>query len=123
MNQTPKPRRRYDEVFKREAVNHWLASGLSAETIAQELGLKAKQIYAWRKRFAPSATAVPPRVNLKNKKIAAVNLTSTPAFGKITGYNRLLPDIRGGVPPPAISLRSQPSPSHPFPGFPTYSRL
>jgi transposase len=56
MNQAPKPRRRFDEVFKREAVNHWLSSGRSAETIALELGLKSKQIYAWKKRFAPQAT-------------------------------------------------------------------
>lgn len=64
MNQVPKPRRRYDEVFKREAVNHWLSSGRSAETIAQELGVKSKQIYAWRKRFAPNATVGQPATTL-----------------------------------------------------------
>ena len=36
-----KTRRKYDETFKREAVQNWLQSGKSAEVIAQELGLKS----------------------------------------------------------------------------------
>ena len=47
--------RKFDETFKREAVGNWLASGKSAEVIAQELGLNANLLYAWRKRFAPGA--------------------------------------------------------------------
>lgn len=49
-----KGRRQFDETFKREAVSHWLASGKSAEVIAQELGFKAERLYAWRNRFAPA---------------------------------------------------------------------
>ena len=42
MRQTSvKTRRKFDETFKREAVQNWLASGKSAEVIAQELGLNA----------------------------------------------------------------------------------
>lgn len=47
-------RRKFDETFKREAVNNWLSSGKSAEVIAQELGLKVERLYSWRKRFAPA---------------------------------------------------------------------
>ena len=55
MNSTPvKPRRKFDETFKREAVQNWLNSGKSAEVIAQELGLRANRLYAWKKRFAPA---------------------------------------------------------------------
>ena len=50
-----KVRRKFDETFKREAVQHWLQSGKSAEVIAQELGLKANRIYAWKQCFAPAA--------------------------------------------------------------------
>ena len=50
-----KTRRKFDETFKREALNHWLASGKSAEVIAQELGLNANRLYAWKKIFAPAA--------------------------------------------------------------------
>jgi transposase-like protein len=54
MNQT-KIRRSFDETFKREAVENWLQSGKSAAVVAQELGLRAKLLYAWKKRWAPAA--------------------------------------------------------------------
>ena len=55
MKQAPvKVRRKFDETFKREAVQNWLSSGKSAEVIAEELGLKANLLYAWKKRFAPT---------------------------------------------------------------------
>ena len=49
-----KTRRQFAETFKREAVQNWLASGKSAEVVAQELGLHADRLYAWKKRFAPA---------------------------------------------------------------------
>ena len=55
LNQTPiKCRRKFDETFKREAVNNWLTSGKSVAVIAKELGLAANRLYAWRNRFAPA---------------------------------------------------------------------
>ena len=55
MNQTTlKARRKFDEAFKREAVQNWLSSGKSADVIAQELGIHANQLYAWKKFFAPA---------------------------------------------------------------------
>ena len=50
-----KTRRKFDETFKREAVQNWLSSGKSAEVVAQELGLKANRLYAWKNLFAPAA--------------------------------------------------------------------
>lgn len=52
---TNKPRAQFDETFKREAVQNWLASGKSAGVIAQELGISAQLLYAWRKPFAPAS--------------------------------------------------------------------
>ena len=49
-----KVRRQFDQTFKREAVQNWLASGKSAPVIAKELGLLPNRLYAWRKRFAPA---------------------------------------------------------------------
>jgi transposase-like protein len=49
-----KARRKFDIVFKREAVQNWLSSGKSAEVIAQELGITANRLYAWRERFGPA---------------------------------------------------------------------
>ena len=56
MNQTPvKVRRKFDETFKREALQNWLNSGKSAAVIAGALGLKANRLYAWKQAFAPAA--------------------------------------------------------------------
>ena len=54
-------RRKFDETFKRQAVGNWLSSGKSAEVIAQELGLAANRLYAWKNQFAPEdARRAPP---------------------------------------------------------------
>ena len=53
-----KIRRKFDETFKREAVNNWLSSGKPAEVIAQELGIKAERLYSWRRCFAPADAGV-----------------------------------------------------------------
>lgn len=53
MNET---RRKFDESFKREAVNHWLSSGKPAAQVAEELGLSnSNLLYNWKQRFAPDA--------------------------------------------------------------------
>lgn len=44
-----KRRRKFDETFKREAVQNWLNSGKSAEVVGEELGITANLLYAWRK--------------------------------------------------------------------------
>ena len=54
-NATPvKTRRKFDETFKREAVQNWLHSGKSADVIAQELGFSTGLLYAWKRLFAPA---------------------------------------------------------------------
>jgi len=50
MKQTSvRERRKFDETFKREAVQNWLHSGKSAAVVGEELGLTANLRYAWRK--------------------------------------------------------------------------
>lgn len=50
MKQTAvRERRKFDETFKREAVQNWLRSGKSAEVVGEELGINANRLYAWRK--------------------------------------------------------------------------
>jgi transposase-like protein len=54
-NQTVvKPRQKFDQAFKREAVNNWLNSGKSASVVAVELGILPNRLYAWRLRLAPA---------------------------------------------------------------------
>ena len=47
-------RKKFDKVFKRQAVELWLSSGKAATEVAAELGIHAQRLSAWRKRFAPS---------------------------------------------------------------------
>lgn len=55
MKQTSvRERRKFDETFKREAVQNWLASGKSATVVGEELGINANLLYAWRK-LVPAA--------------------------------------------------------------------
>jgi transposase len=48
-----KPRRKFDRVFKQEAVTSWLASGKPASVIAGELGINTNCLYNWREAFGP----------------------------------------------------------------------
>jgi transposase-like protein len=38
--------KRYDEAFKRQAVEHWLASGKSGRQVAGELGVNGQSLKA-----------------------------------------------------------------------------
>jgi len=46
----------YDQAFKEHAVNLWLASGKSAQEVADELGIKRDRLYTWKEALQ----AVPP---------------------------------------------------------------
>ena len=48
-------RRKFDQTFKREAVQNWLNSSKSAEVVGEEMGINAKLLYAWRKLLPASA--------------------------------------------------------------------
>jgi transposase-like protein len=72
-----KERRKYNGAFKREAVEHWLKSGKSAEVIGQELGIEAERLYAWRQRFRPptEAEAVDLKAQLEATRLELARVT------------------------------------------------
>ena len=47
------PRRKFDETYKRHAVELTLHGDRTVKTVAKELGLPAWQLYDWRKLYAP----------------------------------------------------------------------
>ena len=52
MNTEPPTRkRRYDETFKRSAVEHWMLSAKSVRQIAAELGIDVQTLHNWKKKF------------------------------------------------------------------------
>lgn len=56
-------RQRRDQAFKLEAVRLWESSGRPADKIAQELGVKAQDLYRWKRAGqsprAAGATGLP----------------------------------------------------------------
>jgi transposase len=56
MNPTDNPNsdhkyKRYDEAFKRQAVEHWMLSGKSGRQIALELGINLQSLQNWKQQF------------------------------------------------------------------------
>jgi transposase-like protein len=51
MNTETTKHKRYDEVFKRSAVEHWMLSGQSATRIARELGINVQNLHKWKQKF------------------------------------------------------------------------
>ncbi len=47
------PRRKYDETYKRHAVELTLHGDRTVKTVAKELGIPGWQLYEWRKLYAP----------------------------------------------------------------------
>ena len=54
---TPGRKKRYDQNFKRAAVELWLAGGRSAQTAAAELGINAQTLKTWKQPL----DVVPPK--------------------------------------------------------------
>lgn len=47
------PRRRYNETFKRHAVDLTLQGHRRVTEVARELGVPESMLYAWRRQYAP----------------------------------------------------------------------
>lgn len=48
-----KPRQKYDETYKRHAVELSLSTTRTVRVVAQELGLTQSMLYRWRELYAP----------------------------------------------------------------------
>jgi transposase len=48
-----KPRQKYDETYKRHAVELSLSSTRTIRAVAQELGVTQSMLYRWRELYAP----------------------------------------------------------------------
>jgi transposase-like protein len=65
-----KIRRKFDETFKRQAVENWLSSGKSGAVIAQELGLTVSRLYAWKHRLTPAAAGGKAAAGVRSGSVA-----------------------------------------------------
>ena len=50
-NPTKTQYKRYDETFKRQAVEHWMVSGQSGRRIAAKLGINEQSLKVWKQKF------------------------------------------------------------------------
>ena len=54
----PEARKQYTEEFKRSVVDHWINSGKTAATVAQEFGLHIWNLRDWKRRYHSVAKPV-----------------------------------------------------------------
>lgn len=64
-HQVPRKYKRYDEAFKRSAVEPWLQGGKSVEQIASELGISSQSIKQWKKQLAALPATGPSQRSLQ----------------------------------------------------------
>ena len=55
--------KRYEEAFKRQAVEHWLRSCKNGTQIAQELGISYPSLKEWKRRYG--GESAPQRADLE----------------------------------------------------------
>ena len=51
MNTETTKHKRYDEAFKRSAVEHWMLSGQNATQLARELGINVQNLHKWKQKL------------------------------------------------------------------------
>jgi transposase-like protein len=105
MKQTSvRERRKFDETFKREAVQNWLNSGKSAEVVGEELGITASLLYSWR-ALIPEAVGV--------KATAAKPGSAADLQGQLEAAQRELRHVREQctILKKTLGILSEPSPS------------
>ena len=68
-----KPRRQYDENFKRHAVDLSLQGNRTLRQVAEELGINEGMLYEWRRKYAPrpgAPSGTPQNLEDATKEIA-----------------------------------------------------
>lgn len=66
----PRPKR-YDETFKRQAVENWIRSGRPGTQIARELGVSYPALKDWKRRYVGDATPTHPDLAAENRALKA----------------------------------------------------
>lgn len=63
--------KRYDETFKRQAVENWIRSGRSGTQIARELGVSYPSLKEWKRRYWGDATPQRADLEAENRALRA----------------------------------------------------
>jgi transposase-like protein len=63
--------KRYDDAFKRQAVEHWIKSGQRGTQIARDLGVSYPALKQWKRRYHGDATPVRAQLEAENRALKA----------------------------------------------------
>jgi transposase len=63
--------KRYEEAFKRQAVEHWLRSGENGTQIAKEMGVSYPSLKEWKRRYVGEATPQRADLEAENRALRA----------------------------------------------------
>ena len=63
--------KRYDDTFKREAVEHWLRSNQCGTQIATALGISYPSLKEWKRRYGGEASPVRAEMEAENRALKA----------------------------------------------------
>lgn len=63
--------KRYDESFKRQAVENWLRSGRPGTQVARELGISYPALKDWKRRYYGDTTPSRPDLVAENRALKA----------------------------------------------------
>jgi len=63
--------KRYEEAFKRQAVEHWLRGGKNGAQIARELGISYPSLKEWKRRYGGNATPQRADLEAENRALRA----------------------------------------------------
>ena len=71
MSKSVKPAKKYDEAFKRQAVENWIRSNRPGIQIARELGISYPALKDWRRRYSGESTPEGPDLNAEVRMLRA----------------------------------------------------
>lgn len=101
------PRKRFDQTFRRQAVELWEAGNKSAVEMGAQLGIKPGRLYAWRDKLKPPVA--PPATRATNPEVLALE---NAALRQEIAHLRQQRDILKKT----LGILSEP-PSNAFPGL------
>jgi transposase len=65
------PIKRYDENFRKNAVEHWIKTGRPGTQIAAELGVSSPSLKEWKRRYHGDAMPEHGNLELENRTLRA----------------------------------------------------
>ena len=93
--ESPAPRKRYTEEFRRSVVDHWLATGKTAPQISKEFGVNIWNLRDWKRRYGPSAVPIDAAKPKTAEELARENQQLRRELARVTMQRDILKKTMG----------------------------